>query len=184
MKADTPETWDAYEFPEWIPEPLRESIRQFWCEEWGRGPRAWLESAENENNHHPPLGALVECRAIGREELHRGRWVPAWNNLGRCVKPDGTVICAGSHGVKVLPEGAEMDPARPAFLICPERGDGDSWSVTRRPGHLANAVKEWAKARASGPQDGELCRIEAVMMTDAEIAALTLGGVPEGDPEQ
>lgn len=97
-------SWDAYEFPDWVPEILQARIRKFWMPEWGRSPRAWHECATAGYNHHPPLGALVDAESIsasGRPIL-RGRWVPTWNNMGCVVKDDGTYAVSSTCGIRII----------------------------------------------------------------------------------
>jgi hypothetical protein len=98
-------TWDEYCWPEWIPEEVREQIRSFWNPEWGRGPKAWQENNVASYNRHPPLGALVTCESIGGRKTFTGRWVPAWNNMGRVVLKDGSVEVSSTCALQVIPQG-------------------------------------------------------------------------------
>jgi hypothetical protein len=86
-----PKSWAEYRFPEWVPERLQRSIKDFWREEWGRSPRSWLEGAAAPYNHHPEFGTEVRAKGF-RGDVVFGRWVPLWNNIGALVLDDGTVV--------------------------------------------------------------------------------------------
>lgn len=104
-------SWDAYEFPAWVPEAVRAKIRDDWREEWGRSPRTWHESATARYNGHPPLGAIVEAESLtnNRLPLLRGRWVPLWNNIGCVVMDDGTHKVSSTCGIRII-DAAAMGP--------------------------------------------------------------------------
>jgi hypothetical protein len=121
-----------YHFEDWVPEPIREQIVRFWGI-WGRNYESWLENGrldQAECSHHgpnpngfknPPLGARViymvkdydaQKRAGRSERLYRsveGRYIHAWNNMGRLVLDDGTYIVVSSCDiwVRVWQEGEE-----------------------------------------------------------------------------
>lgn len=87
----TARTWAEYEWPEWVPAELREQVQEFWGCKNSRGPQGWYQSAVQ--NNAPPLGTTARLRGTGSEEEEKGRFVPAWNNIGRIVREDGTVAC-------------------------------------------------------------------------------------------
>ena len=84
-------TGDAPEvaWPEWVPESIRKNIREFWgC--FGRTPKSYFEAWTQ--NEAPDFGLEEEWDwRDKRAEGKKGRFVYAWNNIGRCVYPDGTV---------------------------------------------------------------------------------------------
>lgn len=86
-------TWAEFAWPEWVPAKLRASIENFWCADWGRGPDDWERSARGE--HAPALGAEVIARDF-HGTWRQGRYVHAWNNIGRVVDEAGNVYCVGS----------------------------------------------------------------------------------------
>lgn len=98
--------WSDFTFPGWVPEKTRKEIREFWAEKYQRGPAAWLENIRDPYNHHPALGALVECESMSedRKPLQRGRWVPVWNNIGRVIRFDGTIGYSSTCGIRILPQ--------------------------------------------------------------------------------
>jgi hypothetical protein len=103
-----PKKWDEYEFPDWIPEDVRRQLREFWNESWGRGPHEWIKSNSAHYNDHPALGIRVEAESLfgsGSTKLV-GRWIPMWNNIGRVLLDDGTVMCSSTCGIRVLGEHA------------------------------------------------------------------------------
>ena len=85
------ETWDEYEWPEWVPSEVRERIQEFWGPKDNRGPQAWYQSAVR--NNAPPLGTVTKLYGSGGGGEEEGRFVPAWNHIGRIVREDGTVAC-------------------------------------------------------------------------------------------
>lgn len=99
-------SWADYEFPEWVPDAVRDEIRRFWSEKWGRSPRSWHESARGEYNHQPPIGSVVEAQSLTQSGLPFlvGRWVPTWNNIGRVVMDDGTYKCSSTCGIRIISE--------------------------------------------------------------------------------
>lgn len=89
--------WDSFCWPDWVPPKVRAEVEDFWRLEWGRGPTAWLSGAIY--NGQPPLGARASFRAISRgEPLVTGRFVPAWNNLGRVVDEQDTTHIVSTGG--------------------------------------------------------------------------------------
>lgn len=89
-----PLKWRDYKFPRWVPEDVRNQIREFWAEEYGRSPRAWQESFRFAYADHAPFGARVKCRPgwNGQQRIRAGRWVPMWNNIGRLICRNRQVI--------------------------------------------------------------------------------------------
>lgn len=81
-------TWADFEWPDWIPVEVRKQIEQFWSDDFGRGPDEWLRDMVVQKA--PKLG--LRCRlpkAIG-DVWVEGRFVHAWNNIGRMIHDDGT----------------------------------------------------------------------------------------------
>lgn len=97
-------TWDAYDFPAWVPEPVRGEIRRFWSETCGRSPRSWHANTLDKYNRQPALGAVVEAESFTHSGLPllTGRWVPAWNNIGRVVMRDGSYKCSSTCGIRII----------------------------------------------------------------------------------
>lgn len=86
-----PQHWGNFEWPEWVPVRVRQQIEDFWSERCGRSPHEWHQSTVGDIYHgHPQLGTRVRCESIGGGQVFEGRWVPAWNNIGRVVLDDGT----------------------------------------------------------------------------------------------
>lgn len=85
--ADT-DDWEKV-WPDWVPAEIRTSVERFYGGR-GDGPRQWSRYARE--NSAPPFGAEVELpRLTGGGERASGRFVFAWNNVGRLVTPDGKV---------------------------------------------------------------------------------------------
>ncbi|MEH3135376.1 MAG: hypothetical protein PGN30_10290 [Mycolicibacterium neoaurum] len=85
-----PETWAEYQWPEWVPTQVRSQIESFWSAAAGRGPHAWLNDARIQGG--PPFGATVTLGDgfTSNPTKVTGRFVHAWNNIGRLVMNDGT----------------------------------------------------------------------------------------------
>lgn len=89
----TPVTpWSEFAWPDWVPQALREQIESFWSCSFGRGPAAWVENAIAPYNGGLPLGTRGAFWEIGGNGIVFGRYVHAWNNMGRCVRDDGSVV--------------------------------------------------------------------------------------------
>lgn len=94
---EAPETWDGFPWPEWIPAEQRKQIEEFWSVAWGGGPRAWLR--DHEVQKMPYTGERITTADIfgrARDEIGNpvdvtGRYIHAWNNMGRLMLEDGTV---------------------------------------------------------------------------------------------
>jgi hypothetical protein len=83
-------TWAEYVWPEWVPEEVRTQVESFWAESWGRGPRAWLRDYAEQGA--PAFGSVVTLGdgfSLNAPKV-TGRYVHAWNNIGRIVLDDGT----------------------------------------------------------------------------------------------
>lgn len=93
---DDGNSWDAFPWPYWVPENLRQQIEQFWFPQWHRGPRQWLEDARVQQMPH--FGKYVRMKQLMTDELYTGRFVHAWNNIGRLVTDTGDVVCVSNPG--------------------------------------------------------------------------------------
>ena len=98
-------TFGNYNFPAWVPEDVRNSIVSFWGV-FGRTHKDWLEDAERgaqDNCYHrmysgfgnPRLGDLV-AYSLSDGKIVIGRYIHAWNNIGRLVDKEGGVHCPSS----------------------------------------------------------------------------------------
>lgn len=90
--------WDDFAWPAWVPQKVRGEIESFWRAEYGRGPDSWMAGAIA--NGQPPMGSQGSFRTIrSGEPTVEGRFVPAWNNIGRVVGDDGQthVVSAGTY---------------------------------------------------------------------------------------
>lgn len=115
--ADTPATWADFVWPEWVPHDQRRQIEGFWGKGYGRSPASWL--ADHVQQRVPATGSTVtvEVDAHGWAQVDKmassgltGRYLHAWNNIGRIICSDGKVVYAsGGHGAgwlsKWLPVG-------------------------------------------------------------------------------
>lgn len=98
LKAcETPETWDAVDFPVWIPEKLKQQIISFWsC--FGRKPIDWIK--DNRKNTRK-FGEMVDATYgieyvddVRNTKRIKGRFVHAWNNMERVVVGDEYFVVA------------------------------------------------------------------------------------------
>lgn len=108
--------WSKYTFPRWVPEDVREQLRSFWSEEWGRSPAEWYRSTvEDPYNKHPRLGTRVTCEGMWRSDRHKkfkGRWVPMWNNIGRLVRANGEVLVMSTGCILSHPNTEAREPGQ------------------------------------------------------------------------
>ena len=81
--ATAPPSWADWQWPDWVPARVRTAIESFWSEKWGRGPRAWM--ADMHDQGAPPFGSVVTMNDgfTARSTQVTGRYVHAWNNIGR-----------------------------------------------------------------------------------------------------
>ena len=84
-------TWKDFQWPEWVPAKLRKSIEDFWCESWGRGPEEWIRDWTEAHPTVPRLGEVCTLGNLCGDGFSTGRYVHAWNNIGRVVFPDGGI---------------------------------------------------------------------------------------------
>jgi len=86
------QTWNNFHWPEWVPEKIKKEIEEFHSDAWGRGPASWMEGAER--NKSPLLGDRVRVHDF-QGNLVIGRFIYAWNNVGRLLSDDGQIECVG-----------------------------------------------------------------------------------------
>lgn len=77
---------DVVAWPDWVPEAIRKQIADFWgC--FGRKPKDYFACCRD--NDAPDFGSEGEFRITCDDKRVRGRYIHAWNNMGRVVLPDG-----------------------------------------------------------------------------------------------
>jgi len=79
----------VWNWPDWVPALISRDIESFY--EYHRHYEGWLESMIR--NNAPALGAYGQWPALGKPyptPCREGRFVFAWNNIGRVVHSDGT----------------------------------------------------------------------------------------------
>ncbi|CCJ07042.1 DUF5131 family protein [Methylocystis sp. SC2] len=87
--------WADFDWPSWVPEIVQKQVMDFWRKDWNRGPSAWLRSSIE--NGHPPLGTIGKYHVVRNgEPLVEGRFVHAWNNIGRVIDEAGNVHCVSA----------------------------------------------------------------------------------------
>ena len=88
-----PQAWAEWTWPGWVPVAVREQVEAFWDDNYGRGPRAWLRDIQQ--RHAPEFGAVATLGngMAANPPPETGRYVHAWNNIGRPVLADGSVVC-------------------------------------------------------------------------------------------
>ncbi|MGW3825741.1 DUF5131 family protein [Streptomyces sp. NPDC005071] len=85
---EAPRTWAEWAWPEWVPVEVCEAIEGFWGADQGRSPRDWMRDMHQQGA--PAFGATLHMDdGFGRNPRQIvGRYVHAWNNIGRLVLPD------------------------------------------------------------------------------------------------
>lgn len=104
-----PAMWVEVQWPDWVPADVREQIEKFWNHHGG--PRGYEAGMATNYADNPPFGHEGWFRSAGGDDLVHGRYVHAWNNIGRVVTDDGTVRC-----VVARPQPAPPPPWQP---LCP-----------------------------------------------------------------
>ncbi|MFG2412330.1 DUF5131 family protein [Streptomyces goshikiensis] len=86
-----PTSWADWTWPEWIPASVREAVEGFWGADQYRTPRDWMRNMHEQQA--PAFGARVTTDdGFGPDPKQvTGRYVHAWNNIGRLIRDDGTV---------------------------------------------------------------------------------------------
>lgn len=85
-------TWADFVWPDWVPEMIRAQVEGFWDDKYGRGPDEWERNSRADYNHAPAFGDVVTLwRLASHDQCETGRYVHAWNNIGRLVRDDGSV---------------------------------------------------------------------------------------------
>lgn len=99
-----------YNFDSWVPKEVRQQLIDFWGI-FGRTTQDWLNCSKTEESEqcyyieaqgfrHPPYGAKVEYilknyKNTGETKFIKGKYIHAWNNMGRLITDDG-VICVST----------------------------------------------------------------------------------------
>ena len=83
-----PATWAEWTWPDWVPARVREEIESFWGAGQGRSPRDWIRDMHHQGA--PPHGVTLRMDdGFGPNPRQvTGRYVHAWNNIGRLVLDD------------------------------------------------------------------------------------------------
>lgn len=155
------ETWDKFEWPDWVPEKLRKMVENFWSPKLDRGPRQWHAGATADFNGHPAFGAEVAVRDWHNKEIaYVGRWVPTWNNMGAVVLSGGTFVISSTNDFvdKEIAHMMQTKEARRKVLArcdCPV--DGEVMGIsTHCPVH-GYLAKDMLKAEMAVERAKEAC---------------------------
>lgn len=104
-----PKPWSEFSWPEWVPQAVRVQIEDFWGV-WGRDYVEWQENAEAECNHSFPLGTVVKTLPDKETPWIKpglvGRFVHAWNNMGRICFDDGPYEVVATFQVEPVKDAA------------------------------------------------------------------------------
>lgn len=97
LPSEAPLKWSEWTWPDWVPAEVRKRIKEFWTEDWGRSPRTWMQDMHQQGA--PAFGSVVRLRdGFGSEApWTTGRFVHAWNNIGRLVRDDGSFAYTSFH---------------------------------------------------------------------------------------
>lgn len=100
QEGAAPASWAEVAWPDWVPMEVRAQIESFWAASYHRWPSDYEKSACGPYNggggrseNMPMFGELVTLPGWRPGEVVTGRWVHAWNNIGRVIDADGTVHC-------------------------------------------------------------------------------------------
>ena len=145
---DMPSTWDAFAWPDWVPEHQRRLIEEFWGASCGRNPRQWAD--DNYQQRMPATGTVVgvETRHYGIGQVcparsplaaFTGRYVHRWNNMGTVIREDGTAhtVSAGQGPwwLSTWPQPDGCYAHRLSWVIC--------GSESGHPSKVRETSEEW-----------------------------------------
>lgn len=125
---DIPESWEAFPWPSWVPQETRDSIESFWSPGVGRSPADYIENMVN--NGAPKFGSTHGydpqngfCSLLPIENAPAtGRFIHAWNNIGRIIPQSGTPrACSFSGGSWIGVETFDDWAAEGRSLFGPDR---------------------------------------------------------------
>lgn len=88
------EDWTAFPWPDWVPEDQREHIERFWGPCSRRTVQCYARSAKEPYNNAPEMGTrvvILDDTGQPCQEYAEGRYVHAWNNIGRVIHDDGAM---------------------------------------------------------------------------------------------
>lgn len=98
----TPDSFDASAWPGWVSSRVLLELRRFWTD-GHRSIKNYWENAKS--NRAPAFGAIMGmtarqwlCAADSPEAVVRGRFVHAWNNMGRLISDRGEYVVAFGRG--------------------------------------------------------------------------------------
>lgn len=98
------QSWDEYDWPDWVPVEIREQIKSFWGPKSKRKPKQWVDNAVQ--NKAPKMGIRIRTNAIGtRANKVTGKFIFAWNNIGRLILENGEYIVCGWDDFEVSRDG-------------------------------------------------------------------------------
>lgn len=96
------DSWADVAWPDWVPLEVADDVQRFWTPGWGRSPREYVRATyDDPYNAHPDFGERVVMRTLVGDEVE-GRYVAAWNNIGRIVTDEGKVhvVSVGRRGAR------------------------------------------------------------------------------------
>ena len=104
LPIEMPQKWSDFEWPNWVTPDQRSQVERFWGDPSRRVPREW--NADNIAQHTPRFGAKMGfdsrrwvCKTTDPKAIGSGRFMHAWNNMGRIITDAGEVVgVASSRG--------------------------------------------------------------------------------------
>ncbi len=89
-----------FNWPDWVPPKVRQQIADFWSERNHRTLADWERSATE--NNMPRFGQRVRMLSFDKR-IVEGRYIHAWNNIGRLVTDDGEIeYVSNPHKLLIL----------------------------------------------------------------------------------
>lgn len=155
-----PATWDAVTWPRWVPEDVREQVVGFWGPKCHRRPADYEGNGLDRYNLAPAFGQRVTMPKT-QDESATGRYVHAWNNMGRVVDDEGKVHVVSCHLTGPNPAPRPTQSIR-WVIVGGESGHGarpmhPDWTRTLRDECYFAGVdfffKQWGAWRE--PREGE-----------------------------
>lgn len=121
-EGDAPASWDLVQWPTWVPPEVRHQVADFWGPKCGRKPKDYAESILRYPDEIPAFGERVRLRVSGSRWVE-GRYVHAWNNIGRVVRDDGSVgVVSICDYPNVIPAASPAPVRDPLFAAASKTG--------------------------------------------------------------
>lgn len=97
-KNEVDQAWSKFEWPEWVPQEVREQIMGFWANEYGgRGVKGYEANCLTQAPYK--MGQNVNMKNFAGKMV-KGQFIHCWNNIGRVITKEGKIEYVDYCGTK------------------------------------------------------------------------------------